>query len=114
MRNFVKNFEDLKPSVNDSPYKRIIAIGDVHASLNRLKNLWAKLDVTENDRVIFLGYYVEGYEDSDFETLQWLMNVGKNKNVVILRGNANDAFRLYYQRRGQYEKFCNFIAGIIF
>lgn len=40
---FINNAEEIIPTVNDSPYKRILVIGDVHAAFDKLTSLWKKL-----------------------------------------------------------------------
>ena len=50
---FINNTKEIIPTVNDSPYKRILVIGDVHASFDKLISLWKKLSVTDEDLIIF-------------------------------------------------------------
>ena len=92
-----KNFAemaDLIPAKNDSDYKRILAIGDIHASFDKLISLWEKISVTDEDLVIFLGDYFQG-GDKNLKTLRWLMEHNKLKNIVMLLGNTDEDF-LYY------------------
>ena len=77
-KSFINNAEEIIPPVNDSPYKRILAIGDIHAAFDKLMSLWKKLDVTEDDRVIFLGDYFYGMGKKNIETLQWLIEHNKH------------------------------------
>ena len=85
-KNFVSGMETVIPSVNDSPYKRIIAIGDVHGCFDKLMSLWKKLEVTDNDLVIFLGDYVDrGAQVA--ETLKWILEQSKKENFIFLSGN---------------------------
>ena len=92
---FINNAEEIIPPVNDSPYKRILAIGDVHAAFDKLTSLWKKLSVTEEDLVIFLGDYLYGMGEKNIETLQWLIEHKKQKNIIFLRGNVDDTY-LYH------------------
>ena len=84
--------EEIIPPVNDSPYKRILAIGDVHAAYDKLTSLWKKLSVTEDDLVIFLGDYLYGMGNKNIETLQWLIEHKKQKNIIFLRGNVDETY----------------------
>lgn len=85
-KNFVSGMETVIPSVNDSPYKRIIAVGDVHGCFDKLMSLWKKLEVTGNDLVIFLGDYVDrGAQVA--ETLNWILEQSAKENIIFLRGN---------------------------
>ena len=92
---FINNAEEIIPPVNDSPYKRILAIGDVHATFDKLKSLWKKLSVTDDDLVIFLGDYLYGQGDKNIETLKWLIEHKTRKNIIFLRGNVDDTY-LYH------------------
>ena len=85
---YINDAEEIIPSKNDSPYRRILAIGDVHAALDKLTSLWKKLSVTANDLVIFLGDYLYGMSEGEknVETLHWLIEHKKCKNIIFLRG----------------------------
>ena len=89
---FINDAEKIIPAVNDSPYKRILAIGDVHAAFDKLLSLWEKISVTEDDRVIFLGDYLYGLGDKNVETLHWLIEHRKQKNIIFLRGNVDETY----------------------
>ncbi len=82
----INNAEEIIPPVNDSPYKRILAVGDIHGQFKALKSLWRKLKITEDDLVIFLGDYVDRGEGIG-EVLEWIINQSARKNFVFLRGN---------------------------
>ena len=88
---FINDAEEIIPPVNDSPYKRILAIGDVHAAFDKLVSLWEKLSVTEEDLVIFLGDYLYGMGKKNIETLQWLIEHKQKKYIIFLRGNTDDS-----------------------
>ena len=92
---FVEGAKKILPPVNDSPYKRIIAVGDIHGKFKRFMSLWKKLYVTDEDLIIFLGDYVDRGE-SVAEVLERVM-IHKKKNFIFLRGNHEqmmlEAFR---------------------
>lgn len=83
---FVAGSEEILPPVNDSPYKRILAVGDIHGKFKALISLWEKLDVTDDDFVIFLGDYIDRGEDVA-KVLEWVMEHKDKKNFIFLRGN---------------------------
>jgi len=83
---FVSGAEKILPTVNDTPYKRILAIGDVHGKFKKFLSLWEKLSVSEDSLVVFLGDYVDRGEGVA-EMLAWVMNHRHKKNFVFLRGN---------------------------
>lgn len=53
-KNFVNGMKGIIPTVNNSSSDRVIAIGDIHGCFDKLMSLWRKLEVTDNDLVIFL------------------------------------------------------------
>lgn len=83
---FVTGAKKILPTVNSSPYKRILAVGDIHGKFKELISLWEKLNVTDDDLVIFLGDYIDRGE-SVAEVLEWVMAHKDKKNFVFLRGN---------------------------
>lgn len=85
-KNFVSGMQDLIPVVNDSPYKRILVVGDVHGCFDKLTSLLEKVCLTDDDLVIFLGDYVDR-GDNVAETLKWVLEQSKKKNFIFLRGN---------------------------
>ena len=89
---FINNAEEIMPPVNDSPYKRILALGDVHAAFDKLTSLWKKIAVTEDDLVIFLGDYLYGMGNKNIETLQWLIEHKQKNNIIFLRGNVDETY----------------------
>ena len=89
---FINSAQEIVPLVNDSPYKRILAIGDVHAAFDKLQSLWRKISVTDDDLVIFLGDYLYGLGDKNVETLHWLLEHRKKKNIIFLRGNVDETY----------------------
>lgn len=83
---FIDGAEKILPPVNDTPYKRILAVGDVHGKFAKFMELWKKISVTDDDLVIFLGDYVDRGEGVP-ETLEWVIEMSTRKNFVFLRGN---------------------------
>ena len=91
-KKFINNADEIIPSENDSPYRRILAIGDVHAAFDKLTSLWKKIFVTDDDLVIFLGDYLYGLGDKNIETLHWILEHKKKKNIIFLRGNVDETY----------------------
>jgi len=72
-------------------------IGDIHASLLKLKDLIFKIEkeITENSVLIFLGDYIDRGKFS-YEVIEYLLKLQKKyKNVVFLKGNHEDMFLKY-------------------
>ena len=74
---------------NNSGYKRILVIGDIHGKFTKLMSLWEKLSVDDDDLVIFLGDYVDRGREN-VKVLKWLMNESQKENVIALCGNHED------------------------
>lgn len=49
LKNFVEGMEAVILAKNDTAYKRILAIGDIHGKYTKLMSLWKKLSVTDDD-----------------------------------------------------------------
>ena len=82
----INNAEEIIPTFNDSPYKRVIAVGDIHGKFNELKSLWQKIHVTDDDLIIFLGDYIDRGEGI-YNVLKWVIAQSAKKNFIFLRGN---------------------------
>lgn len=101
-KSFIYGAQEIIPPVNDSPYKRILAIGDVHSAFDKLSSLWNKLSVTKDDLVIFLGDYLYGLSEQNIETLHWLIKMSKQKNIIFLCGNTDvDALEIFFDENGK-------------
>jgi len=72
---------------------RIFAVGDIHGSLNRLKDMIFLLDIDKNrDTLVFVGDYIDRGPDSK-GVLDFILELKKDlKNVVCLRGNHEEMF----------------------
>jgi len=69
---------------------RLIAIGDIHGRLRRLRGLMEQVQPTEDDTIIFLGDYVDRGPDS-FEVVEFVSDFADEfPNTVTLRGNHED------------------------
>lgn len=62
------------------------AIGDVHGCLNALEKLISEISPTQNDKLIFLGDYIDRGPDSK-GVVDYLIELSKHVNCVFLRGN---------------------------
>ncbi len=68
---------------------RTIVIGDIHGGLKALIQLLQKIDISPNDKLIFLGDYVDGWSDSA-NTVTYLIELAKQNTCVFIRGNHDD------------------------
>jgi len=69
--------------------KRTLVIGDIHSGLRALKQVLEKAKVTSNDRLIFLGDYVDGWSEA-VETVDFLIELDETHSCIFLRGNHDE------------------------
>ena len=70
---------------------KIIAIGDVHGELAKLKQLFSKLSIEKEDTVIFLGDYIDRGPDSK-GVIDFILSLKDKCNLVTLKGNHEEFF----------------------
>lgn len=70
-------------------YKRVLAVGDVHGCANTLKKLIETINPTIEDKLIFLGDYIDR-GDKSFEVVDYLIELNKSFDCVFLKGNHED------------------------
>ncbi|MDX6746521.1 metallophosphoesterase family protein [Polaribacter sp. PL03] len=66
--------------------KRTFAIGDIHGGLRALLQVLNNLEVTEEDTVIFMGDYVDGWSESA-QVIELLINLAEKVNCIFIKGN---------------------------
>ncbi|SDW16593.1 serine/threonine protein phosphatase 1 [Lutibacter oricola] len=70
---------------------RTLVIGDIHGALKALKQAFIKANVTENDTLIFVGDYVDGWSDAA-NTVRFLIELNSTHNCVFIKGNHDELF----------------------
>ena len=65
---------------------RTLVIGDIHGGLKALIQLLEKVEVKENDRLIFLGDYVDGWSESA-QVVDFLIELSQKHECIFIRGN---------------------------
>lgn len=68
---------------------RKLVIGDIHGGLKALVQLLERAKVTPEDKLIFLGDYVDGWSDSA-NVVSYLIEFSKQNTCIFLRGNHDD------------------------
>ena len=68
---------------------RTLVIGDIHGGLKSLLQLMERARVVEEDKLIFLGDYVDGWSEAA-ETVNFLINLNTTNDCVFLRGNHDE------------------------
>lgn len=69
--------------------KRTFVIGDIHSGLKGLEQVLSRAKVTPEDKIIFLGDYIDGWS-SAVETIDFLIALGRTHNCVFIRGNHDE------------------------
>ena len=65
---------------------RTLVIGDIHGGLKALTQLIEIAKVTNDDRLIFVGDYVDGWSESA-QVIQYLFELSKTNDCVCIKGN---------------------------
>lgn len=65
---------------------RTIVFGDIHGGLKALVQLLDRIAISENDRLIFLGDYVDGWSESA-QVIDFLTDLSKKHECVFIKGN---------------------------
>lgn len=81
---------------------RRFVIGDIHGGLKGLQQVLNRCNLKKEDKIIFLGDYVDGWSESD-TVIDYLITLKDNQNCVFLRGNHDDLL-LNYLKTKQFNK----------
>lgn len=77
---------------------RTLVIGDIHGGLKALHQVLELAQVTNEDKLIFLGDYVDGWSDVPY-LLDFLQDLSKTNDCVFIKGN-HDVYLNDYLSRG--------------
>ena len=81
--------------------KRTLVIGDIHGGLKGLTQLLEIAKVSEEDTLIFVGDYVDGWSESA-QVIQFLIELSKTNNCIFVKGN-HDVWCEDWLRTGEGE-----------
>lgn len=73
--------------------KRTLAIGDIHGCLAPLRTLWDAVGPRPDDKVVFIGDYVDRGPDSK-GVIDFLLGLPDELDVTFLSGNHEEKFFL--------------------
>jgi serine/threonine protein phosphatase 1 len=65
---------------------KIICVGDIHGELGKLKRLFSKFVINEDDEIVFLGDYIDRGSNPR-GVIDFVINLQKKYNVVCLLAN---------------------------
>ncbi|KFF09297.1 metallophosphoesterase family protein [Chryseobacterium luteum] len=66
--------------------KRILVIGDIHGGFKALQQVFERANITERDKLIFLGDYVDGWSESS-QIIQFLIELSGKQECIFIKGN---------------------------
>lgn len=66
--------------------KRTLVIGDIHGGLRALIQLLERININVNDRLVFLGDYVDGWSESA-AVIDFLIELNKTHSCIFIKGN---------------------------
>ncbi len=72
---------------------RTLAIGDIHGCLTPLKTLWETIKPQPEDRIVFMGDYVDRGPDTK-GVIDFLISLQNDFNITFLSGNHEEKFFL--------------------
>ncbi|MGB3607239.1 metallophosphoesterase family protein, partial [Psychroserpens sp.] len=99
----------------------IYAIGDIHGGLKGLTQLLDRMPFTQEDTLIFLGDYVDGWSESA-QVIDFLIDFSKTTDCIFIKGNHDvwcedwlrsgrgDAVWLAHGGQGTVESYVNYSA----
>lgn len=65
---------------------RTLIIGDIHGGFKALKQVFERAQVKDDDHLIFLGDYVDGWSESA-EAISFLIELSEKQQCVFIKGN---------------------------
>lgn len=107
-------WEEIKMQMLDfNSYEHIHIFGDIHGCYEPLKEYFKNNPYNENDFYIFCGDYIDrGIQNK--ETIEFLINLSQNKNVLLLEGNHEKWLRYYCNDELEEIKSNMFLSKTIF
>ena len=66
--------------------KRTLVIGDIHGGLKALLQVFQRANITVEDKLIFLGDYVDGWSESA-GVMEYMMALNSTHECIFIKGN---------------------------
>ena len=77
---------------------RTLVIGDIHGGLKAVIQVLERAKITQNDTLIFLGDYVDGWSQSP-EVLDFLIELSLKQNCIFIKGNHDELLLDWLENR---------------
>ena len=91
------------------PVSRTLVIGDIHGGLRALLQVLEEAKVHSNDKLIFLGDYVDGWSESP-QVIEYVMALAKKQTCIFIKGNHDECCEDWL-RTGHADKSWLFHGG---
>ncbi|TWO33330.1 serine/threonine protein phosphatase [Seonamhaeicola sediminis] len=78
---------------------RTVVVGDIHGGLKALIQVLNKVEVKDEDTLIFVGDYVDGWSESA-QVIQFLIELSKTIKCIFIKGN-HDVWAEEWLRSGE-------------
>jgi len=65
---------------------RTLVVGDIHGGLKALEQVLERANVTDKDKLIFLGDYVDGWSESS-QVINALIGLSQKQECIFIKGN---------------------------
>ena len=65
---------------------RTLVVGDIHGGLKGLVQVLEKANISETDKLIFVGDYVDGWSESA-QVIQYLIELSEKNECIFIKGN---------------------------
>ncbi len=89
--------------------KRNLVIGDIHGGLKAVYQVFKKANVTTEDKLIFLGDYVDGWSESA-AVMDYIIELSNGYDCIFIKGN-HDAWCEEWLRTGEADRTWLFHGG---
>jgi serine/threonine protein phosphatase 1 len=89
--------------------KRTLVIGDIHGGLKALVQVLNRASVSADDKLIFLGDYVDGWSESA-QVVEYVMKLSEKQHCIFIKGN-HDEWCEDWLRTGNADKTWLFHGG---
>ena len=84
---------------------RTLVFGDIHGGYRALVQVMERAKVTQDDHLIFLGDYVDGWSESDAVIDELIRLKAEYKKVTLLRGNHDDLVQQWLEGKTMSPKW---------
>lgn len=89
--------------------KRTLVIGDIHGGLRPLIQVLERATVSEDDNLVFVGDYVDGWSESA-QVMEFIIKLSEQQHCIFIKGN-HDLWCEDWLRSGNANKTWVFHGG---